>query len=69
MKAYNSNLCWRMIYQVKVQNLIHHEVANNLCVDQSTVSCTVALLMTLEMSQRGNIPPTLELQSSWIMIS
>ena len=43
MKAYNSHLCWRMIYQVKVQNLIHREVANNLCVDQSTVSCTVAL--------------------------
>jgi len=34
---------WGMICQVKVQNLLHREVANNLCVDQSTASCTVAL--------------------------
>ena len=32
-----------IMYQVKVQNLRHHEVATNLCVDQSTVSRTVAL--------------------------
>lgn len=43
MKAYDSDLRWHMVYQVKVQNLRHREVARNLCVDQSTVSRTVAL--------------------------
>ena len=43
MKAYDNNLHWHMCYQVKVQNLRHREVARNLCLDQSTVSCTVAL--------------------------
>lgn len=42
-KAYDNDLRWRMVYQVKVQNLRHREVARNLCVDQSTVSRTVAL--------------------------
>ena len=32
-----------MNLQVKVQNLRHREVARNLCVEQSTVSRTVAL--------------------------
>lgn len=42
-KAYDNDLHWRMVYQVKVQNLRHREVARNLCVEQSTVSRTVAL--------------------------
>ena len=42
-KAYDNDLRWRMVYQVKVQNLRHREFARNLCVDQSTVSRTVAL--------------------------
>lgn len=31
------------MYQVKVQNQTHRQVASNLCVDQSTISRTVAL--------------------------
>ena len=42
-KAYNSDQCQWMVYQVKVQNLWHREVARNLCVDQATVSHTAAL--------------------------
>ena len=42
-KSYDTDLHWYMVYQVKVQNLRHREVARNLCVEQSTVSCTVAL--------------------------
>ena len=42
-ESLHNDLRWRMVYQVKVQNLRHREVARNLCVDQSTVSRTVAL--------------------------
>ncbi len=42
-KAYYDNLRWRIIYQARVQNLPQRKAAMNLCVDQSTVSGTVAL--------------------------
>lgn len=42
-KAYDDDLCWRMVYQARVQSLPQREIAKNLCVDQSTVSRTVAL--------------------------
>ena len=41
-----------MVYQVKVQNLRHREVATNLCVDQSTVSRTVLFDGTGDVKRR-----------------
>ena len=54
-KAYD-DLHWRMVYQVKVQNLPHCQVARNLCVDQSTVSRTVALFDSTEGVDRRKYP-------------
>ena len=57
--AYDCDLRWRMIYQVKVQNLPHRDVANNLCVDQSTVSRTVALFDDTGDIKRRKYPSNL----------
>ena len=42
-QAYSSDLRWRMIYQALVLNKSSREIAQNLNVDQSTVSRTVKL--------------------------
>ncbi len=42
-KAYSEDLRWRMVYQVEMKGMSCREVRENLAVDPSTVSRTVAL--------------------------
>lgn len=42
-KAYSSDLRWRMVWQARVLQKSYKEIADNLNVDKSTVSRTVAL--------------------------